>query len=592
MNETPKPLADSTHDSPAGKWLRRGFLLAIILGCAVAMSPNRADPDLWGHVRYGEDVLRDGAIAETTTYSFTANGYRWINHENLAEILLAVGANCIGPIGLLLAKCALGLLVILLIIRHAQRGGAGLIVVGAVALLVAVNLAYHWSIRPQLLTYTYFTLLIALLAYCFHGWEGQWHLPTRGERSNADERPSLEYDSQRLRFLWLAPVIFLFWANSHGGFVAGFCIFAVYLICRSIEALCRRGRRAFGLVQRFAMMIVAAGLATLVNPYGPGLHLWLIQSLGVPRPEITEWQAPELWTLGAIPLWLMIGFTLASLALSRRSRDFTHLVLLALTLWQSLEHIRHIPFFAILFGFWMPLHVASLLRRLGVSREGNEFSDEMSPTMRWVVSGGLVAAFVLLGGKLYSRLSELRVERSYFPVSAVQYIADQNLSGRLVVTYNWAQYVIGVFGPKQAGDEGILVGFDGRFRTCYPQEVVDMHFDLVIGQGGPDVRFRSPNSPPFDPSRVLEFKQPDLVLVSRYQKPSAAFMQTQTARWSLLYQDELAQLWGRRSIYDDPRNSSFIPPSERVIGDELQTGAVAWPAFPVPRQLNERVVAN
>ena len=263
----------------SSKWLQRAMLLAIILACAVAVSPNLADPDLWGHVRYGRDVLASGEIAPTTTYSFTAAGYRWINHENLAELLLAIGANTIGPIGLLVAKCLLGVAVILLIAAFARRQGAGLITVGCVALLVAVNLAYHWSVRPQVLTYFYFALMIALLAWSFRGWEGQWQLPWR--RGSQPEQPtSLKPSLEHLRFLWLAPILFLFWANTHGGFVAGYCIFFRHnLVCRLIEVLVCRGRAGFGMARRLTLMIVVAGLATLVNPYGPGLHLWLISVL-------------------------------------------------------------------------------------------------------------------------------------------------------------------------------------------------------------------------------------------------------------------------------------------------------------------------
>ena len=55
----------SVNDDPAPRpnsavWLDRGFLLAVLLACAVAVSPNLADPDLWGHVRYGLDVFEDG----------------------------------------------------------------------------------------------------------------------------------------------------------------------------------------------------------------------------------------------------------------------------------------------------------------------------------------------------------------------------------------------------------------------------------------------------------------------------------------------------------------------------------------------------
>ena len=80
-NATPQP--------SMGLWLDRGILVAVVLGAVVGISPNFVDPDLWGHVQYGRDVLNHGLPA-TTTYSYIAAGYPWINHEILAELSLAV----------------------------------------------------------------------------------------------------------------------------------------------------------------------------------------------------------------------------------------------------------------------------------------------------------------------------------------------------------------------------------------------------------------------------------------------------------------------------------------------------------------------
>ena len=49
-------------------------------------------------------------------------------------------------------------------------------------------------------------------------------------------------------------------------------------------------------------------------------------------------------------------------------------------------------------------------------------------------------------------------------------MADQGLAGKLVVSGRWAQYALGVMGARKPGDSGVEVAFDGRFRTCYPQE--------------------------------------------------------------------------------------------------------------------------
>jgi hypothetical protein len=365
----------------------------------------------------------------------------------------------------------------------------------------------------------------------------------------------------------------------------------------------QRGLAAWGLVVRFGMMVFACLLATFVNPYGPMYQIWLFYDLFLPRPEIVEWWPPNLFEALSIPIWILVAVWVASLSFSKRPRDLTHLVVMSLTLWQALEHQRHIAFFSILCGFWLPVHVESLLRRMNVvkdnalpltptlspeNRGGGENPGSLGPMVRWGLVAGFAAVYCLLGYKLYDRLHELPVKRAEYPISAFQYMADQNLKGKLVVTFNWAQYAIMAFGPKRPGDEGLLVQVDGRCRTSYSQEMLDVHFDFVIGEGHPDMRWRSPHSPPPDPARALEYGRPDLVLIDRGQKHSEEVMNAHTEDWVLLYQDKTAQLWGRASRYDDPKNAAYIPPAERRITNDEQIGSVCWPALPVRGREKQR----
>jgi hypothetical protein len=160
----------------------------------------------------------------------------------------------------------------------------------------------------------------------------------------------------------------------------------------------------------------------------------------------------------------------------------------------------------------------------------------------------------------------------------------------MVVTFNWAQYAIAAFGTLGDEEDGILVGFDGRFDTCYPREVVDMHFDFVLGWDHP--RFRGLDSPPFDAQRVLEYGQPDLVLLCRQQPHSVQVMAQNQDRWVLLYQDQIAQLWGRKDRYDDSGSQQYIPLAARPITDEAQEGVVPWPALPQPSTTSAVLATN
>jgi hypothetical protein len=348
---------------------------------------------------------------------------------------------------------------------------------------------------------------------------------------------------------------------------------------RGVEFIAHRGGESWGMLRRFCLMIVAACAATLINPYGSEFLTWLYDDLKVPRPEIVEWRAPDFFSLETLPFVILLCAWVAALLFSRKRHDFTHQVILALLCWQSMTHLRHIAFFAVACGFWLPRHWQSVLERFGATSSDSSLAGGLSPRFAPLVGLLVLTACFLTGTKLAGRLSNLKVERENFPVAAADYIAKEKLTGRMIVTFNWAQYALAAFGPEQRGADGILVHVDGRCRTSYSQAMLDEHFDLVLGQQSRSDRYRDPKAP-FDPLKALKNHRPDLVLLSRAQQPGVDTMLTQQAEWTILYQDELAQLWGRRSRFDDPANPDYIPLARRVIGSEPQTGYVAWPALP------------
>ena len=83
----------------------------ILLAAVVAIAITRADVDLWGHVLFGLDSLRDLRLEAADPYSFTSDR-PWVNHEWLSEVILALAWRSGGSAGLVAVKlaCALGAL--------------------------------------------------------------------------------------------------------------------------------------------------------------------------------------------------------------------------------------------------------------------------------------------------------------------------------------------------------------------------------------------------------------------------------------------------------------------------------------------------
>lgn len=549
--------------------LRKFLVAALVLACAAPLSLNLVDPDLWGHVRYGQDWIADGALPRTATHTYTAEGHPWVNHENLAEWLLARGFPAIGVTGMLVAKCLLGMAMLGMMWLVARRQGVRPLACWTLLLLVANNLQAFFPMRPQLLSFLGCSVMLLLLDRALAGW---------GARRDDFEKTRRKADDQAIDWRWLAPlpVLFAVWANSHGGFVAGLVILTAVLLGRAAQLALKLGsdgrRRAIGLLA----VAIACGLATLINPYGPALHAWLLGSLGAARPEITEWGPPLPGSPVFLPFVALAVTAFGALLFTRLRRDPVQVVILALVGWQAASHLRHIAFFAILCGFWLPPHVQSIAQRLRNRAADGLPVARLSPWMRNAGVATLAAVIALQTFFVGGRVASLPVYRSTYPVDALQWMADERVSGKLVVCFNWAQYAIAALAPD------VRVAFDGRFRTCYPQSVIDRHFDFLVGDRWP--RNRSPESGPIDTDGTLEVDRPDYVLVDRQYPGAVEVMQKASEEgpdaWSLVYQDAVAQVWGRSEVVDAEDSPRHIPPSRRLVSERLSPTAVEWPALP------------
>jgi hypothetical protein len=560
---------------PRLTWLWPAFV--VVFAAVGTMTTNIVDPDLWGHYQYGKEALRDGELATTTTWSYAVEGHPWVNHENVAEVATAWVADQFGVAGLTLGKLMFAAFIIACVACNARREQVAWPLIGVVAILAADNMRFHWQFRPQAFSYAYFAAMAAILEWCFAGWNAA--RPSLNSML-AGERPA-KPDLYRLRGLWVLPPLLCLWTNTHGGFAAGLAIYCAYLGLRALEAIWWWRGESVGVVKRLAMMIVAGILATCVNPYGPNLHLWMLDTLTAAPPEIGDWASLPIWSSQATGFWLLMAVMAVALIKSKRPRDLVHLVLMSLVLWQSLKHCRHLCFFAMMAAFWTPQHLQSAIQPIIDGWRRQAGAPTATRTLAHLCLLPITVWLLAIAFELGPKISVLPVERKEYPVSAMQFLRDRDLHGRTMVTFNWAQYAIACF-ADEGRENPSLVAIDGRLNTCYPREILDIYLDFLLGEPTPESRLRAPTSGPYDPALALSYAGPDLFLLDRGQKPAQRVMQNQSD-WVLLYQDSLAQIWGRRDRYDNPESSDYLPPDLRRIGDEPQTGFVQWPAFPASR---------
>ncbi|MFZ5496826.1 MAG: hypothetical protein ACOZE5_16015 [Verrucomicrobiota bacterium] len=439
----------------SGVWLRRGFAFAVPAFLWWRFSENTADNDLWGHVLYGQRMLHLGGLETTETLSWTAAGQPWINHEVLAELALGAAHRLGGGSGLWLLMIGLAALTL----AWAWRAGAGSdparrLVALALLAICANSIALGYAARPQLFTYLLFVVLLTALRRFLAGGVG-WGL--------------------------VPPLLLVVWANTHGGYLAGWAVLLVALGTEVTGRLCPGWLRRLRceptpvLPGVLTVAAIASTLALCANPWGWRLVLWTIDTLRLPRPAITEWQ-PMGFAAATLPFHFTIGLGLAAWVCSRRSRRLWEMLVWALLAAMAVRHQRHAPLFGLATVMLLPAHVHDLLARIAPA------TRHLQAAISRPAAGRILAVALTLGGAWCLAASvvprrqpfTMAVPRDLYPVEAIRFMREQGLTGNTVTFFDWGQQVLWELPDNP-------VSFDGRLDTVYPAAVRDAHWRLYAG---------------------------------------------------------------------------------------------------------------
>lgn len=416
------------------------LLLRLVLAGALLLLLTRtdADPDLWGHVRFGLDMLAARSLPAIDTYSFTSD-VPWINHEWLSELAMAAAYRVGGSPGLIALK--LSCIAVIVVALHAamRRFRADPRTYDVFMALVLVSI---WPrlvpIRPQIFSFACFAILLTIM---------------RGVREG------------RRHIEWVLPPLFALWVNLHGGWIVGLAALAAWLPFTVATTMSPR-RRAW-----VAVAAVTSVAATLVNPYGPGMWRFLIDTVGLSRPVIYDWQPfsalpwPIMLLEAAFPLFVVVR-----MLGSRVRPPLSHVAIVILMAGLAWRVSRVDVFFHLALALlFVPLLPATNQRAM-------EAADAREP---WPVARLALAAVVFMvfaiGAAVNARQVWIR-DGLQLDAGALTYLRDDAPARRLLTWYNWGEYALWHLAPA-----GTRVSMDGRRETVYSERVVQDHFAFYDG---------------------------------------------------------------------------------------------------------------
>lgn len=366
-----------------------------------------ADNDFWWHLKTGEIMVQNGGLLQSDPFNFTSDGIvsaiervilkgYWLWQLMAYALYSLLGFNGISLLNFFTALAMAGV-----VTRQMRREG-----VGDVLTILLLTLGFslvrntYYLERPQVVSFLLAAILIAQLARVRDGG----------------------------RLSWPLPLLMVFWANIHAGFVFGDIVLVCFVVGAVIEY-----RQDLSRLRHIILWAVIGIGASLINPNGALVfgELMSFSSSSVNEFQNT-WVKFQLGNWFVVILWLLIALYVFGLWLSRRVY-WPELVVALFLAYSSVSYMRNVAFFAV-----------AMLPAIGLSLQQGMTLRSISIPPRW----GFLLICIAAAGLLWQtnvHWQKMRNEgpvSSIFPDKSTQFILDSGLQGRMLNGYNVGGYLL------------------------------------------------------------------------------------------------------------------------------------------------------
>jgi len=390
--------------------------------------------------------------------------------------------------------------------RLLLRRGKNVFVALVLLLLAASASMIHFLARPHVLswlfTLAWFWILDSSESDC---------LPADSAGPSATSSAAGSW-----RRLWLLPLLTLVWVNVHGGFLIGFVLLAIYWLSAVWYAVTLREDKFDEFLaklrwrtqaRRLAGVGFAAGVVSLVNPYGWNLHAHIYGYLSnrFLMEHIDEFRSPNFHGVAERCFALLILAAIVALASRSRTLRVSEVLVILFALYSGLYASRNIPVSSLLLALIVGPLLSSMLSsaiqnfaaRLTSFRASyrtlgdrvRAFTERMGALQSslqghlWAITAAVFLGVIAVrGGSVgANRLMNAHFDAKRFPVAAVDFLDQKPARERAPVTVPdyWGGYLIYRLYPRT------LVAVDDR-HDLYGEEFFESYLKMVRVEPGWD----------------------------------------------------------------------------------------------------------
>lgn len=449
--------------------------------------------DTWWHLAVAARILRTHVWPTHDIYSFTAFGSPWIDYEWLGDIVLNFFWRHGGLQGLMIFIILLGGTVMILVYYYASirsRNCKAAFVASALVLMLA---SLQFTTRPQVLGYVF--LIVTLICL---------------------ER----FRQGHAKIIWLLPVVFWLWVNTHGTFVLGFLILGVFWVSgfRDFQYGRIYATRWSGAQRRqLELTFLLCLAASVLTPYGTRMAAYPLKmflSQHQIMQAVQEWQPLDLSHFyGKFFLFLLMLFFIG-LATSDLRYRLEDCLLLVFATFETFVHARFMLLFVPVFA---PM-AAQLIAKWVPKYEPAKDHPGLNFALMAMIAFGIMKSFP--SNRRIS--SQLQYE---VPVRALPFLRKHTEFKRMFNEANWGSYLDFTLGPSRK------VFMDGRYDIYEYNGVLADY--LSITHVAPDALF------------LLRKYRVDACLIYR-DSPLATLLAT-SPEWERVYEDRESVIFVQKS---------------------------------------------
>lgn len=394
-------------------WITIGILCCFL----ICLSINY-DYDIFAKLIIGESLIENGVFPYQDFLSYTPT-HTWYDHEWGSGVIFYLILKYIGPIGFLILQACImfGISVFIIKIQKLQKHAlppSMLFMTVFLSFFMAFNASL---VRCQLFSFFFFTVFMYLL-----------------------ER----YRKEGSNWIWLIPIITIFWNNVHGGVVAGLGLVFLYFIGAVIE------KKSW---KKYIEVLLVSTPLLIINPYGYKYLKFLFSAATMNRKYIVEWfpiyRLYHVFSYIPTIIYTLFCYIISLMrSLKTKQYDVTKLIIITVTLIQGFLHVKLLSLCIISIAALCYNDICFGIRRF------NKLFKKVERCIYVVIM--LLLFTIPLFSPAYPRASLYK-----FPLYEIEFLKINNIKGNILTPFGLGSYTSYKLYPNN------LIYMDGRYEAVY-----------------------------------------------------------------------------------------------------------------------------